>query len=59
MSFILLNVPILSGPGPGFDCLTINHHEMSTPMKIFALVASLDVDEGWSHNGALLAAAAR
>ena len=58
MSFIFLNVPILSGPGPGFDCLTETRDEDS-PMKIFALVASLDVDEGWSHNGALLAAAAR
>ena len=30
MSFIFLNVPILSGPGPGFDCLTIDHREMMT-----------------------------
>ena len=30
MSSIFLNAPILSGPGPGFDCLTIDHREMKT-----------------------------
>ena len=30
MSFIFLNAPILSAPGPGFDCPTIDHREMKT-----------------------------